>query len=338
MTDFKRAAMIAATLAAAPAAAQAPGFNPALSVIIDGAFYHDDRDEHADEADEAGDDGHDHDGGLNHGFNLREVEIVLSSTIDPYFDGVAAFAVADGAFEVEEAFVTTRALPAGFVVKAGKFLSDIGYLNAQHPHAWSFSDRPLVNEQVFGPHGLQETGIQAAWVPATPIYARFGIEALQGDNTLAPPLETSGHGPRVFTAFANVAPDLGYDHALQAGFFGGYGDLRMWGADLVYKYDAGGAAGKGSLVAQAEYVKRARDVGGYYAQAVYGFARRWNAGVRIDHVGHAERAMAMVAWMPTEFSRIRLQWSRGDDDAGEAFDQVFLQWQMSLGAHGAHAF
>ena len=44
MTDFNRAAMIAATLAAAPAAAQDPGVNPALSVIIDGAFYHDDRD------------------------------------------------------------------------------------------------------------------------------------------------------------------------------------------------------------------------------------------------------------------------------------------------------
>lgn len=362
-------ALVIAAVTATPAAAQAPAFNPAISVIIDGVYFDDDRDHAAPDAGHAGEahDEHRH-AGLARGFNLREVEVVLSAAIDPYFDGVAAFAVADGGFEVEEAFVSTRALPAGFVVKAGKFLSDVGYLNKQHPHAWSFTDRPLMSELLFGEHGLQETGVQVAWLPATPFYSRFGVEALQGDNaSLAQQLVDGRRGPRLITAFAKVAPDLGYDHAVQAGVFGGRsssyqalledpagdvvldGDARVWGADFVYKYDAGGADGKGSLVAQAEYARRTRNLplssethGGYYAQAVYGFARRWNMGVRFDRVaGIADRTTAMVAWMPTEFSRLRLQVSRGDeavDGVRDSFAEVFVQWQMSLGAHGAHAF
>ena len=328
MQLHRLAALLVAAAAAAPAAAQDPSFNPAISVILDGAY---------------------HDDGRERGFELREIEIVLSSAIDPYFDGVAAFAIADGEIEVEEAFVTTRALPAGLAVKAGKFLSDVGYVNAQHPHAWLFADRPLVSERLFGEHGLQDTGVQVAWVPATPLYTRFGVEALQGDD--------EANGPRLFTAFAKAAPDLGFDHALQAGVFGGRasGDARLWGADVVYKHDAGGAAGKGAFVAQAEYARRTRDLGvltdtqdGYYAQAVYGFARRWSAGVRVDHVGRgdvqgsARRATVMVAWRPTEFSRLRLQFARADEalETGvrERFNQLFLQWQVSLGAHGAHAF
>lgn len=427
MKHYRFALIAAVALVGAPAIAQDTSFNPAISVIIDGAYYGDSANGQAvelareldgfvrqhDEDDDHGDD-HAH-GGLREGFNLREVEIVASATIDPYFDGVVMLAVGEGELEIEEAFVTTRALPAGLQLKAGKFLSDIGYLNKQHPHAWLFVDRPLMSELLFGEHGLQETGLQLAWMPPTPIYSRIGLEVLQGDSeTLAaqvedaepvegtPRLFRDRAGPRMWTAFAKVAPDLGYDHALQAGVFAGRsssyqesiqeathyidfdGDARFWGTDLVYKYDAGGNAGRGSLVVQGEYTRRTRtldtqeiffvaDAGflpgeasgierfretqdGYYLQTVYGIAPRWSAGVRMDVVGSvnettlgggeswgsSERYTAMVAWMPTEFSRLRLQFTRGDfaveDGARATFNQVFVQWQMSLGAHGAHAF
>ena len=50
------------------------------------------------------------------------------------------------------------------------------------------------------------------------------------------------------------------------------------------------------------------------------------------------RQTAMVDWSPSEFSRLRLQLARDKSRDGEADNQVWLQYVMSLGAHGAHKF
>lgn len=50
------------------------------------------------------------------------------------------------------------------------------------------------------------------------------------------------------------------------------------------------------------------------------------------------RQTAMVDWSPSEFSRLRLQLARDKSRNGEADNQVWLQYVMSLGAHGAHKF
>ncbi len=46
----------------------------------------------------------------------------------------------------------------------------------------------------------------------------------------------------------------------------------------------------------------------------------------------------MLDWSPSEFSRIRLQFARDRSRQGATDNQVFLQYIMSLGAHGAHKF
>lgn len=46
----------------------------------------------------------------------------------------------------------------------------------------------------------------------------------------------------------------------------------------------------------------------------------------------------MVDWSPSEFSRLRLQLARDKSRSGEADNQLWLQYIMSLGAHGAHKF
>jgi hypothetical protein len=48
-----------------------------------------------------------------------------------------------------------------------------------------------------------------------------------------------------------------------------------------------------------------------------------------------------MTYNPTEFSRLRAQVNRGDAVIGgvrESFNQFFLQYQLSLGVHGAHKF
>ena len=94
---------------------------------------------------------------------------------------------------------------------------------------------------------------------------------------------------------------------------------------------------------------------GFYAQAVYQFMPRWRFGVRYDqvngnkqigrpcrqhgrHAGHDAAPRQRDARI--QYQRIRpvpaqynADWSRGTFD-----NQVFLQYIISLGAHGAHLF
>jgi hypothetical protein len=382
-------------------------FNPAISVILDGVFYRASRDVEAPAGFDSHDHDHDHDHahGLEEGFNLREAEITVSASIDNYLDGVMTLAIeGNEGIEVEEAYLLTRSLPAGLQIKAGRFLSDIGYINRQHPHDWQFVDRPWVNELLFGEHGLQDTGIQLSWLPATRVYSRFGVEVLQGEGSIATQdvheeLEEKS-GPRLYTAFAKFAPDLGFNHAAMFGVSAGVSssfrkevehdddELELWdgkgwfaGVDAVYKYSSGKAFGHGNWIVQAEYYFREIEADyteidanvvtdeffsrsrqdGFYLQGIYGFAPRWNAGLRVEAVGLTNKSLeadggdfesfgsswrytGQISFMPTEFSRLRLQVSQIDveHDHGSGHHHkpwtLMLQYNVSLGAHGAHQF
>ena len=97
---------------------------------------------------------------------------------------------------------------------------------------------------------------------------------------------------------------------------------------------------------------------GWYLQAIYGWSPFWNAGIRYDSLesdntgndtmvldevglldgGHdPSRTSVMVEWVPSEFSRVRVQLSR-DESTAVADDQLHVQYTYSLGAHGAHTY
>jgi hypothetical protein len=155
------------------------------------------------------------------------------------------------------------------------------------------------------------------------------------------------------------------------------GDSTFWGADVVYKYNSPQAYGQGDLILQGEYFSRSRDLelvghdlapqlignsrvddqDGYYVQAVYGFLPRWRGGLRWEQAGltndselpdgsresfgSSSRVGAMLDFTPSEFSRLRLQVNRGSYETAEGAEdvmEVYLQWMVSLGAHGAHKF
>jgi hypothetical protein len=142
-------------------------FNPQISVVLDGNYYHDglggdgarligevaqpSRLAHAGED-------HEHGGGQTNGANLRTAEFAFSGAVDPYFDAAAFLAVEGDEIHLEEAWLASRALPYGLRLKAGKFLSDIGYWNNKHEHQWDFADQNLAYLNLLGDHGLQDTG------------------------------------------------------------------------------------------------------------------------------------------------------------------------------------
>ena len=373
-------------------------FNPAITVIPDGLYYYDNAGGGAAAAIgerfrapgarvEVED--------IPRGFSLREVELAFSGAVDPYFDVWATFGIADGSIEPEEVYVQTRRFLPGAQIKFGQFLSGVGYLNRQHRHQWDFVDPALPYEGLFGSN-LGEVGVQATWLPPIRVYTQFGFEALQGDNGLIANQLSAEYsdvldetpGPRLFTGFLKVSPDLGYSHTLQAGLSmgrsrshqeaddgGNVYDGTAWflGTDWVWRYDSARPYGEGDVTVQGEYIYRSKTLelvslpdpadlpettsqqDGVYAQVVYGVGPRWTVAGRFDAAGlrnHAEaltgvtdagaatRYSTNVTFNPTEFSRLRVQYNyaRVPDDSRTRFHQVYVQFQMSLGVHGSHAF
>ncbi len=394
-------------------------FNPQISAILNGNFYHDDIDGEGTElaaaawqASQSGHahEGHDH-GGVANGFNFSEAELALSAAVDPYFDAAVYLSIdGEGTLELEEAWFQTRALPYGLKLKAGKFLSNFGYANNQHPHQWDYADQNLPYLNLLGDHGLQDVGVQLTWLPDWPVYTLLGAEILQGDQEqlgafvddaderAAMGLDERDDGPRLWTAFVKVSPDLGYEHALQLGASfahnsqhqeidahameadpaepgtGLEGDADLWGLDLVYKFDSEAPYGHRDFKLQSEYLRSVKDLrvvggdpeaigstrdfttDGLYIQGLYGVAPRWQAGLRYDVLGltnkvsggeresygSSDRWSAAVTWVPTEFSTFRLQYEYSDiliePGVRESFNAFWLQFLMSMGAHGAHRF
>lgn len=151
------------------------------------------------------------------------------------------------------------------------------------------------------------------------------------------------------------------------------GDVDLTVLDFVWKWAPDGNARARNFKFQAEYLKRdengAYDLGsagtpvgfrggqkGWYAQAIYQFMPRWRAGVRyaqadagsvdpalagtvLDAAGHEPAATSfMVDFSNSEFSRFRVQYTRDESRPDASDNQYYLQYIMSLGPHGAHAF
>lgn len=121
----------------------------------------------------------------------------------------------------------------------------------------------------------------------------------------------------------------------------------------------------GSLASDSNTAPYSSSQSGAYLQAVYQFAPAWRVDFRHDRLFSGTPAIGLIDpinggmpvtnfsqlapysarrnslaldFSPSEFSRIRLQFGR-DQSRPEVRDkQVFLQYIMSLGAHGAHAF
>ncbi|MEO8280550.1 MAG: hypothetical protein ABI564_12720 [Ideonella sp.] len=153
------------------------------------------------------------------------------------------------------------------------------------------------------------------------------------------------------------------------------GRTRVWVADAVWKWAPNGNATRTSFKLQGEYLRSTRagsllyDVGntnrsgayrvaqsGWYLQGVYQFMPRWRLGARTERLdaGNPDYGLnagllaasgyrphkntLMVDFSPSEFSRLRLQLARDNARQGGPDNQLFLQYQMSLGAHGAHSY
>lgn len=149
---------------------------------------------------------------------------------------------------------------------------------------------------------------------------------------------------------------------------GDAGDLAIWGADATIKWiSAAQTRGPALTVTGEVVVPRPEDAAGdplgWFALAQYRFAPNWWVGVgagaadldlpapeaAAEEAGHdhgglfawadAREYKLNLAWVPSEFSTVRLEAARYDDLAGEADDWLFsAQVNFTIGSHPAHLY
>lgn len=158
-------------------------------------------------------------GGRDQGLQLGHSDLTASGPLGPLFTAklTATVATHDGKLEgdVEEAWLETTRLPAGLQMRAGRFASQIGYLNQQHPHADDFVERPLLYRGFYGGH-WNDDGLRLNWTAPTPFYLMLGVEAFHGKRLVEDTAGEPGR-PGVTTFVVKTGADLGRSHSWQAG-------------------------------------------------------------------------------------------------------------------------
>lgn len=96
---------------------------------------------------------------------------------------------------------------------------------------------------------------------------------------------------------------------------------------------------------------------GFYSELIYRYNRRWRCGIRYDVLegendlylentgeltGNLHKYSGMLEYNPSEFSRIRVQVNYSKammlDNQLKGYFEAFLNFNLAIGAHGAHKF
>ena len=158
------------------------------------------------------------------GFTAQNIEMSLTSAVDPYFQGEAhiIFGLSRGEsfVETEEIFFTSLALPFNLQLRGGQFFTRFGRLNPMHLHTWDFADLPIINNRLFGGDGLRQVGTQLSYLLPLPIYTELilsmqnphGETAISFFNVSGEGGDGHGHAHDAPSAFALGPEDDENDH------------------------------------------------------------------------------------------------------------------------------
>ncbi|WP_200764071.1 hypothetical protein [Nitrosophilus alvini] len=284
------------------------------------------------------------------GFNFNYAEFNLHSEVDGYFDADAIFHISKDSIEIGEAYVTTTNLPYDMSLKGGKFKSGFGYINAYHQHRWNFSYIPLIYEAIFGPEGLNEQGIQFQWNSHSyPL--SVGFEALQGKNDRSFGYTSSNS---LYTCYMKTHKKFGVfsingELSLASGKNESGHNTTVYGAHFIAKKSL---SERSEILWQNEYLYRNKKndaqtlkQSGFYTEAVYMYNNEIGGGLRYgailknepDFSENLDRYSAMLVFKPTEFSRLRLQYSKDRskyiDNERKEIDEIMLELNIITGTH-----
>jgi len=256
----------------------------------------------------------------NRGFTIQNVELTLAGIVDPYLRGDANIVLqidfgGETVIELEEAYLTSLALPFNLQLKAGQFFTAFGRLNPAHPHTWDFVDQPVVNSRFMGGDGLRSQGVQLSWLTPLPFFLELtgSVQNSQGETAVSfrnaagetiagrelIERDVDHPGDLLYLGRLKSSFDFGEETTVVLGASGAFGpnataldtNTMILGADLYVKWKPlTNEVGWPYFALQAEVLMRRYDVPdpavltdyGLYAQALWGFVRPWVVGVRYD--------------------------------------------------------
>jgi hypothetical protein len=298
--------------------------------------------------------------GAGPSLEMTESELGLSAAVDPYARADFFLSFGEEGVDLEEGYITFPSVPGELLVKAGKQRAMFGKMNTLHRHVVPWVDRPLVTTNLLGgEEGLSDAGVSVSRLLPAPdgIFLEATGQVYRGDSPGI--FEAASRGEVATVAHLRGYRDLSDDANLDIGFSYARGHngadslvSNLYGIDTTFRWKPLQRSIYRSFVGRSEVIWSRRDqpdglrgAFGYYVSGEYQFARRWFAGVRLDHSGRAEGgnltdngASAILTFWPSEFSQLRAQYRFTDYAEGVQANELLFQMQFSIGAHGAHPF
>lgn len=295
------------------------------------------------------------------GFALQEAELRMNSNIDTYFRGDLILAVENEAgeyhVEPEEAFIETINTP-GFTLRFGKFYPYWGRSNQWHTHSYAFIDAQQTKEAIFGEEGFNEVGMSISYLVPVSWYFEFVAQAFNGDNEAVFGSSTQDDVAGVY--YVKNLWDISENSTLEFNLGHGHGrDINkeinhIYNWAITYKHRPSGSKSY-TLTAEYTTAQKLFDENGVNQGRTavlstwlqYQFAKRWWAQIRhetvsnleFDAVEDANKSSFLMAFVPSEFSAVRLQYDSIDDpSAADTEQRVTLQFNVTMGAHPAHEY
>ena len=308
------------------------------------------------------------------GFKFQQLELSAGANVDTYFRMDANLVFSQFGVELEEAYASSLALPAGLKIRLGQFLTRVGRHNSTHPHAWYFIDSMLVSGKFWGPEANRGLGVELSWLAPLPWYLELiasqtdaaGAETSRswlGGEEYAIGSVTDFLTSLILKQYWDLGASWGLSHglSLQTGPNAtGYGNRSdIYATDLMLRFRPSTSSKRSGLTLQGEVLHRRRQIpadvladwGGYIYE-IWHINPRWELGARQERVSglvtdyldpqwtdRRDRYAAQLTWYPSHFSRLRLQ---GNYDIpawrAEPIVGVMLGAEFTIGAHGAHAY
>lgn len=307
---------------------------------------------------------------FKNGWKLEELELRMTSNLDAYFRGDITLAVEkhppetvggeeEYHIEPEEAFVETLQLPA-VTVRLGKYLLPFGKHNELHTHAFHFIDAPLTQSSLFGEHGLSETGLGAWYLVPTEWFMEFSAHINQAENEHVFGTGTKDDVMGLYQ-LKNLW-DLSGSKTLEwtLGYAHGRDQLKklnnLYSTSLTYKWrpvenskSTSFSWSLESTAGQNTFDENGTSTGSTLAFStwmMYQTHTRWWLQVRHEQLDYTDTSndptlkdSLLLAYVPTEFSALRLQYDIIDNPAlTEKETRATFQMNFSMGAHPAHAY
>ncbi len=304
--------------------------------------------------------------GRNHTENLpatelRESELGIQAIVDPYARADFFLSFGEEGVDVEEGFLTFTSLPAGLLAKVGRMRTSFGKVNTLHLHVLPWPDEPLpVVNLLGGDEGWISTGVSVSRLfPVGDVFTEGTLQVFRGEaeglfeGERRSDLSYNGH----YRVFADLTEASNLDLGLSYGF-GPNGteegaDTRLEGLDLTYRWKPLPTCSYRSATLRGEVYRSRREQPegdqtaiGWYVSGDYQLARRWFVGARLEAADHADDdaqrdtgKAALLTFWPSEFSQLRAELRRRHYSlTGEDANELLLQLQFAIGAHGAHPF